>query len=117
MQYLYLVTAILYEVTATMALKSSERFTRAVPSTIVVAGYASAFYFLSLCLQRLSIGIVYATWAGVGIVLIALLGLVIHLQHLHSAAVVGMALIVTGVIVINVWSTTQIHKGTFASSL
>ena len=109
MHYLYLAVAIVSEVTATTALKSSEGFTRLIPSLIVVAGYSSAFYFLALCLQRLSVGIAYAIWAGLGIVLIAILGVVVHDQVLDAAAVAGMALIVAGVIVINVWSGTQLH--------
>ena len=92
-----------------MSLKSSEGFTRLLPSLVVVAGYGSAFYFLSLSLQQLSIGTAYAIWAGVGIVLIAVLGFVIHGERLDFAAIVGMTLIVTGVVVINALSETQLH--------
>ena len=74
MAYLYLALAILAEVTATSFLKASEEFTRLVPSLIVVAGYALAFYFLTLTLRFIPIGITYAVWAGLGIVLIALVG-------------------------------------------
>ena len=109
MHYFYLAIAIASEVAGTMSLKASEGFTRLVPSIVVVIGYASAFYFLSLCLQRLSIGTAYAIWAGAGIVLIALLGLLIYGERLDAPAVVGMALIVTGVVVINTLSETQLH--------
>ena len=109
MHYFYLAIAIASEVAGTMSLKASEGFTRLVPSIVVVIGYASAFYFLSLCLQRLSIGTAYAIWAGAGIVLIALLGLLIYGERLDAPAVVGMALIVAGVVVINTLSETQLH--------
>ncbi len=109
MHYVYLAIAIVSEVAGTMSLKSSEGFTRLLPSLVVVAGYGSAFYFLSLSLQQLSIGTAYAIWAGVGIVLIAVLGFVIHGERLDFAAIVGMTLIVTGVVVINALSETQLH--------
>ena len=109
MHYFYLAIAIASEVAGTMSLKASEGFTRLLPSVVVVVGYASAFYFLSLCLQRLSIGTAYAIWAGAGIVLIALLGLLIYGERLDAAAIVGMALIVAGVVVINVLSETQLR--------
>lgn len=108
MHYLYLALAIASEVAATTVLKSTAGFTRLLPSVVVV-GYCSAFYFLSLCLERLAVGIAYAIWAGVGIVLIALLGLVVHGQRLDLPAVVGMGLIVAGVAVINLWSGSQLH--------
>ena len=109
MHYFYLAIAIVSEVAATTALKSSEGFTRLTPSAIVLLGYGSAFYFLSLCLQHLSIGIAYAIWAGVGIVLIAVIGLIVYGERLDLPAVVGMGLIVAGVVVINGWSATQLH--------
>ena len=109
MHFLYLALAIASEVAATTVLKSTEGFTRLLPSAVVVVGYCSAFYFLSLCLERLAVGIAYAIWAGVGIVLIALLGLVVHGQRLDLPAVVGMGLIIAGVAVINLWSGSQLH--------
>ena len=109
MHYLYLMIAIVSEVAGTTALKSAEGFTRLGPSVIVAAGYGSAFYFLSLCLERFPVGIAYAIWAGVGIVLIALMGLLIHGQKLDVPAVAGMGLIVAGVAVINLWSNMQLH--------
>lgn len=102
--YIYLFIAIIAEVIATFALKASEEFTKLVPSLIVVAGYASAFYCLSLTLKTIPVGISYAVWAGVGIILIALVGLIFFRQTLDVAAIVGMTLIVLGVIVINLFS-------------
>ena len=109
MHYIYLMVAIASEVVGTTALKSAEGFTRLGPSVIVVAGYSSAFYFLSLCLERFSVGIAYAIWAGLGIVLIALLGFIVHGQKLDLPAIAGLGLIVSGVAVINLWSNTQLH--------
>ena len=109
MPYVYLALAIVAEVTGTTALASSQGFTRPLPSTVVVVGYGAAFYFLSLCLRHMSVGIAYAIWAGAGIVLIALLGLLVHGQRLDAPAVIGLGLIVAGVIVINAWSGMQLH--------
>lgn len=109
MHHAYLLIAIASEVAATTALKSAEGFTRLGPSAIVAAGYGLAFYFLSLSLERFPVGIAYAIWAGLGIVLIALLGLLVHGEKLDVPAVVGMGLIVAGVAVINLWSKMQVH--------
>ena len=109
MPYVYLALAIVAEVTGTTALASTQGFTRPLPSTIVVVGYGAAFYFLSLCLQHMSVGIAYAIWAGAGIVLIAILGLLVHGQRLDAPAVIGLALIVAGVVVINAWSGMQLR--------
>ena len=109
MHHIYLMIAIASEVVGTTALKSAEGFTRLGPSVIVVAGYSSAFYFLSLSLERFSVGIAYAIWAGLGIVLIALLGFVVHGQKLDLPAIAGLGLIISGVAVINLWSNTQLH--------
>ena len=105
-QWLFLSIAIVSEVIATSALKASEGFSRLWPSLIVLAGYATAFYFLSLTLKALPIGVVYALWSGVGIALIALIGWLVFGQSLDAAAVVGLLLIVAGVVVINVFSKT-----------
>ncbi len=109
MHYVYLIIAIVCEVTATSALKASDGFTQWVPSSVVVVGYAAAFYFLGLVLQRMSIGIAYAIWAGVGIVLVGVVGRVVYDQRLDLAAMTGMALIITGVAVINLWSSAQVQ--------
>jgi small multidrug resistance pump len=109
MEYLYLAIAIISEVVATSALKSTSGFTRLMPTIVVVIGYCTAFYFLSLCLQRIPIGVAYAIWAGVGIGLMAIMGLVVHDQRLDLAGVVGIGLIAAGVVVINVFSAAQVH--------
>ncbi|SIQ36579.1 DMT family transporter [Marinobacterium stanieri] len=107
--WLFLSIAIVSEVVATSALKSSEGFSRLLPSAVVVVGYLLAFYFLSLTLKAIPIGIAYAIWAGVGIVLIALVGWWLYGQKLDLAAIIGMGLILAGVAVINVFSTSGGH--------
>ncbi|HCU53240.1 MAG TPA: QacE family quaternary ammonium compound efflux SMR transporter [Gammaproteobacteria bacterium] len=108
MHWLYLAIAIISEVIATSALKAADGFTRWGPSVLVVLGYASAFYFLSLTLRSIPLGIVYAIWAGVGIALIALVGWVVYHQSLDLWALLGIGLIVAGVAVLNVFSKTTI---------
>lgn len=107
--YLYLAVAILSEVAGTLALKSSDGFTRLGPSLITIVGYGLAFYFLSLTLRDISTGTAYAIWSGVGIVLIAILSWVLHGQTLDAAAIIGMGLIVAGVLVLNLFSRTTMH--------
>ena len=109
MTYLYLSIAIVAEVIATSALKASDGFTRLGPSLFVVVGYAVAFYFLSLTLRTMSVGVAYAIWCGAGIVLIALIGWFVLGEKLDVPALVGMALIVAGVVVINLFSTSVSH--------
>ena len=109
MHWLFLTAAIVSEVIGTSALKATEGFTRLWPSVIVAAGYGSAFYFLSLALSVIPVGVAYAIWSGAGIVLIALIAWVFYGQTLDFPAIVGMALIVTGVVVLNVFSKTVTH--------
>jgi small multidrug resistance pump len=109
MNWVYLGTAIVAEVIATTALKSSEGFTRLVPALVVVAGYGVAFYLLSLTLRSIPVGIAYALWSGVGIVLISIVGWLVHSQVLDRPAMIGIGLIVVGVIVINVFSRSTAH--------
>ncbi len=109
MGYLYLSIAIIAEVIATSALKASNAFTNLVPSIIVVIGYGVAFYCLSLVLKTIPVGVAYAIWSGLGVVLIAMVGLVVFDQTLDLAAIIGMALIVAGVIVMNVFSQSVSH--------
>ena len=99
-----LVLAILAEVLATSALKASNGFTRPGPSLIVIIGYMVAFYCLSLSLRTIPLGIVYAVWSGSGVALISLIGWLVYGQVLDLAAVVGLAMIVAGVIVLNLGS-------------
>nr|WP_315250655.1 SMR family transporter [uncultured Duganella sp.] len=107
--WLYLGVAIVSETIATSALKASEGFSRPLPSLLVVAGYAIAFYFLSLTLRTIPVGIAYAVWSGVGILLIALVGWLVFGQKLDLPAMIGMALIIAGVVVMNVFSRTSAH--------
>lgn len=109
MGYLYLLLAIVSEVIGTTALKMSEGFTRVVPSTVVALGYGSAFFFLGLVLRTIPIGVAYAVWSGLGIVLIALIGHFHFRQPLDLPAVAGMALIVAGVLVMNLFSKSLPH--------
>lgn len=104
MQGWILVLAILAEVLATSALKASNGFTRPGPSLIVIIGYMVAFYCLSLSLRTIPLGIVYAVWSGSGVALISLIGWLVYGQVLDLAAVVGLAMIVAGVIVLNLGS-------------
>ena len=99
-----LAVAILCEVIATAALKSSEGFTRLWPSLLVVAGYALAFYALSLALRTIPVGVAYAIWSGVGVVGIALIGRVVFGQTLDAPALIGIGLILAGVLVLNLFS-------------
>jgi small multidrug resistance pump len=101
-----LIIAILSEVAATSALKACDGFRNLVPSIVVVIGYGAAFYFLSLALRTIPMGIAYAIWSGVGIVLISLAGWVGYGQKLDLAAIAGMALIIAGVFVLNTLSRT-----------
>lgn len=104
MIYLYLAVAVFSEVIATMALKYSDGFTRVVPSIIVLIGYSCAFFFLSIVLRQLPVGITYAIWAGLGIVLTTLASSLLLNQKLDAAAFAGMGLIIAGVCIINLFS-------------
>ena len=107
--WLFLAIAIVSETIATSALKASDGFTRLWPSVAVVAGYGIAFYFLSLTLRTIPVGVAYAVWSGVGIMLISLVGWVVYGQKLDAAAIAGIGLIVAGVIVMNVFSKSAAH--------
>jgi small multidrug resistance pump len=109
LNYLTLSVAIVAEVIATTALRAADGFTVLVPSIISIVGYVIAFYFLSLTLRGMSVGVAYAIWSGVGIVLISLAGWVVYRQMLDMPAIVGMGLIMAGVMVINLFSKTAVH--------
>jgi len=104
MVYVYLATAIIAEVIATSALKASHEFTRLIPSLIVITGYATAFYFMTLTIKTLPIGITYAIWSGLGIVLITIVAAVFYKEIPDIPAMIGMALIILGVGIIHVYS-------------
>jgi small multidrug resistance pump len=110
MQWVYLAVAIVSEVVATSALKASEGFSRLWPSAIVVIGYASAFYFLSLTLKTIPVGVAYAIWSGAGVALITSIAWILHGQALDLAAIMGILLIVAGVVVLSLFSNTASHS-------
>jgi len=109
MAYFYLAIAIVAEVIATSALKASAEFTKLFPSLLVVVGYGIAFYFLTLALRSIPIGISYAIWSGVGLVLVSLIGALLYKQVPDTPAIIGMGLIISGVVVIHVFSKTVNH--------
>jgi small multidrug resistance pump len=106
MTYLYLLTAVVFETIGTSALQASEQFTRPKPLMLTFACYVATFYFLSLTLRVMPVGVAYAIWSGLGIVLIALIGLAWFGQKLDLPALAGLALIIAGVLVINLFSNT-----------
>jgi small multidrug resistance pump len=107
--YLTLFTAITLEVIGTSFLQRSEQFTKLVPTLITGVSYAASFYFLSLVLRTMPLGIAYAIWSGMGIVLVSLIGLAIFGQKLDLAAIIGLGLIIAGVLVVNLFSTSVTH--------
>ena len=107
--YLALGIAIVAEVIATTALKASDSFTQLWPSLLAVAGYAIAFYFLTITLRSIPTGIAYAIWSGLGIVLITIASFLIYRQTIDLAGLLGMGLIIAGVVVLNVFSKSASH--------
>ena len=107
--WFFLPPAIAAEVAATSALKASEGFTKLPPTLFTLAGYAVAFFFLSLTLRTIPVGIAYAIWSGVGVVLITLIAWFRFGQRLDAPAIAGLALIVAGVVVMNVFSKSVAH--------
>ena len=105
----YLAIAIVGEVIATSFLRASAGFTQLLPSVVVVVGYCVTFYFFSLALQTIPVGIGYAIWSGVGIVLISIIAYFAYGQTLDAPALIGIALILAGVLVINVFSKSTGH--------
>jgi small multidrug resistance pump len=108
--YLYLAIAILAEVIATSTLKATASFSRPLPSLVVLAGYGVAFYFMSLCLKSIKVGVVYAVWSGLGIVLVNVAAAVFYKQIPDGWAIAGLALIVAGVLVLNLLSQSAVHQ-------
>ena len=110
MSWTYLLVAIVAEVIATSALKASDGFSRLWPSAITVVGYCIAFYCLSLTLRHMPVGVAYAVWSGLGVVLITAVSWIMFGQKLDAAALLGMGLIVAGVLVMNLFSSsTRVH--------
>ena len=108
-KWLYLFIAIISEVAATSALKASQGFTRLLPSLLVIGGYGAAFYFLSLTLNAIPVGVAYALWSGVGILLVSMVGVVLYHQTLDLPAILGIVLIVAGVVVLCLFSKSAVH--------
>ena len=106
MKWLYLIIAVIFEVIATSALKESNSFTKLVPSLFVIIGYSISFYFLSLTLKNLSIGITYAIWSGLGILLICLVGYFRYGQNLDFPAILGVLFIGIGILIIRFFSVS-----------
>ncbi len=110
MGYAYLAIAIVCEVIATTSLKASDGFSLPIPSAIVVVGYSASLYFLALVLKTIPVGIAYSIWAGLGIVLVSILGSIVYRQIPDVPAMLGMGLIIGGVLVIHLFSNS-IHAG------
>ena len=104
MPYLYLAIAVAFETIGTSAMQASQQFTRLWPSVLVVVGYAISFYFMALTLRFMPVGIVYALWSGLGIILIALIGYAVFGQKLDLPAIAGLGLITAGIVVIQLFS-------------
>ena len=108
-KWAYLLLAIISEVVATASIKSTEEFTNLIPSVVVIVGYCAAFYFLSLTLDEIPLGIAYAIWSAVGIVGVALIAVIFHDQRLDAGAMIGMGLIIAGIVVLRLYSTMSIE--------
>ncbi|HXV31896.1 MAG TPA: SMR family transporter [Sinorhizobium sp.] len=109
MLYTVLVIAIVFEVLGTSAMQAAQHFTRLAPTALMVVCYAVAFFFLSYTLRYIPVGIAYALWSGLGIVLISLVGYLTFGQKLDLAAILGLALIIAGVLVLNLFSKSTFH--------
>lgn len=107
--FIFLFIAIIFETIGTSCLKASEQFSKLIPSIIAITAYLGSFYFLGLTLKVIPVGIAYAIWSGVGIVLISIIGLLLFNQKLDLPAIVGLALIIAGVVVINLFSKSVAH--------
>ncbi len=108
--YIYLILAVAAETIGTTALQASQQFTKPLPSVIVLVGYGAAFYLLSLTLSVMPVGLVYAIWSGLGIFLIALIGYFVFGQSLDLPAILGMGLILSGILVIHLFSGSATHS-------
>jgi len=107
--YLYLIAAIVAETIGTTALQASQQFSRLGPSLIVVGAYGVSFYLLALALKTIPVGVAYAIWSGLGIVCIAAIGFAVFGQRLDWPAILGMTLILSGILVIHLFSSTAPH--------
>lgn len=104
-----LFTAIIFEIIATSCLQMSQQFTKPLPTIIMAICYIAGFYFLSLSLKELTVGIAYALWCAIGIVLISIVGVVVFKQSLDLPAIIGIGFIIAGVVIVQVFSTSATH--------
>lgn len=102
--WITLIIAIVAEVIASSSLKATDGFTKLIPTIVVIIGYITSFYFLSLTLKTLPMGIAYAVWSGLGIILISLIGFVVYKQYLETASIIGIIFIIIGVVIIQIFS-------------
>lgn len=109
MKWLYLFSAIVFEVIGTTALKYSDGFKKLIPSLIVLVGYGASFYLFALVLKYIPLGVAYAIWGGVGIVLVSLIGFFVFKQRFDLPGVIGIVLIVGGTLVLNMFSKMVVH--------
>ncbi|SNC59068.1 DMT family transporter [Sodalis endosymbiont of Henestaris halophilus] len=109
MAYLYLFFAIIAEVIATSSIKASAGFSKLVPSIVVIIGYTISFMLLSLVLKTIPVGIAYASWSGLGIVFVAIVGYLLYGQKLDVVAICGIIMIIGGVLIMNIFSKTAYH--------
>lgn len=109
MHYIYLVIAIVAETIGTTALQASEQFSRLWPSILVVVAYGISFFMMALALKFMPVGIVYAIWSGLGIVLIAIIGFLMFGQRLDLPALLGLSLIILGILIIHLFSKSAVH--------
>jgi small multidrug resistance pump len=107
--YIYLAVAIVAEVVATSSLKRTDQFTRILPTAIVAIGYLTSFYCLTVVLNFMSVGVAYAIWSGLGIVFVTVVGTVLYREIPDLPAMAGMALIIAGVVIMNVFSKSVLH--------
>ena len=106
MSYFYLALAIAAEVAGTSLLKATEEFTKLVPTTFLIIFYAMSFWLMTLALRELPLGVVYAVWSGLGIVLVAIIGAFVYKEMPDLGSIIGMALIISGVVVMHLFSKT-----------
>lgn len=109
MHWFFLGAAILFETIGTTALQASQQFSRLGPSLLVVGAYAVSFYLLAMVLKYIPVGVAYAIWSGLGICFIAAIGYIVFGQRLDAPAILGIALIITGIVVINLFSSSATH--------
>ena len=107
--YLFLAAAIIFEIIGTSFLKKTEQFTKLVPSLIFIIALVSSFYMLTFALKGIPIGIAYAIWSAVGIVVISLIGLIVYKESLDLPAILGIGFIIVGVVIINLFSKANVH--------